>query len=84
MILRHLGLDESRRSRLKARAAKKSFRVAQTLSPMPLSFPRFGHLLVGQALGLRRAPRPAPRQFCKIRRARLGAARRRSVCPTKT
>jgi hypothetical protein len=24
---------------------------------MPLSFPRFGHLLVGRALGLRRAPR---------------------------
>jgi hypothetical protein len=49
-----------------------------------MAFPRFGHLLVGRALGLRRAPRPARRQFCKIRRARLRAARRRSVCPTKT
>ena len=28
-------------------------------------FLRLGHLLVGRALGLRRAPRPAPRQFCR-------------------
>jgi hypothetical protein len=39
---------------------------AQMERPMSLSFPRFGHLPVGQALGLRRAPRPASRQVCKI------------------
>ena len=39
-----------------------------------LVFPKFGHLLVGRALGLRRAPRPAFRRFNNIRRVRLGAA----------
>ena len=56
--------------------------VAHFIVPASSS-PRFGHLLVGRTLGLRGTPGPAPRQFCKIRRARLGAARRRGVRPTK-
>jgi hypothetical protein len=50
---------------------------------MPLTFLIFDQCLVGRAAGLRRAPRPAPWRFGKIRRARLRAVRRRSVCTTK-
>jgi len=59
-------------------------RPPQVEEPNATYFPRCGYLLVGRALGLRLAPRPAPLQFRKIRRALLGAARRRGVCPNKS
>ena len=65
-------------------AVSRLVSARQAESPMSLSFPTFGTLLVGQALRLRRALRPAPRDLNNTRTARPGVARRPWICPTKT
>ncbi len=74
----------ARLSEISATSEQRGWEPRADTASAPQSKGNLGRtVLVGQAHGLRRAVRPALRQSSKIRRARLGAARRRRVCSTK-